>query len=83
MEKSFGIFAWIKNALSPALAGTIAALAIWHNTEAFVFKALAIVAVIAGITGGVVLAEWIRKKYGSENFIAESTPDLEKEDTKN
>lgn len=75
--------AWIKIFISPYLVGLIIGAYLWlsnENNDLMQIVALGVVAL--GIAGGIIWAERVRKKQGTQEFVSTiyRTPELEKEE---
>lgn len=78
-DKAIEIINWIKIALSPIIISLFLATIVFFYFENFWLKALAGLIVLTGLVVGIMLAEKIRKKHGTENFMAKvsASPDLD------
>lgn len=74
------IIFWLQAFISPAVFFTLLALWMYSNGEQYAVPAIVLLA--TGIITGVIVAEYIRRKYGLENFFGR-TYGTDKEDEKN
>ena len=58
-------FRWLQIFIAPVIICGIIALLTYENN-----KTIAIMALVAGIIGGIVMAELVRRKYGISNFFS-------------
>ena len=58
-------FRWLQIFIAPVIICGIIALLTYENN-----KTIAIMALVAGIIGGIVMAELVRRKYGINNFFS-------------
>lgn len=74
--------AWIKIFISPTLVGLIIGAYLWLSNENNYLMQIAALGVVAlGIAGGIIWAERVSKKQGTQEFVSTiyRTPELEKE----
>lgn len=82
-DKIVDIVAWIKIFISPTLVGLIIGTYLWLSNENNDLMQMAALGVVAlGIAGGIIWAERVRKKQGTQEFVSTiyRTPELEKEE---
>ena len=69
---------WLQVFATPALLSGIAALFTWSNN-----RTIGIALLCIGVIGGIILAEFVRRKYGLANFFSQLySNELEKKSTK-
>jgi len=79
-DKIFDIIAWIKIFLSPFIIGLVLASVIWFSNDSNLIKMASLGVAGLGIILGIIFAEKIRKKTGTQEFVSRiyRTPELEK-----
>jgi len=58
-------FRWLQIFIAPVIICSIIALLTYENN-----KTIAIILLVTGIIGGIILAELVRRKYGLSNFFS-------------
>ena len=64
-DSFINVMYWLQIFAAPTLLSGIAALFIWSNN-----RAIAIALLCIGVIVGIILAEFIRRKYGLANFFS-------------
>lgn len=79
MRVLFEIFYWLLIALCPILVVSLANILVYVYIFSSIY--LLILVELIGVILGVVLAEYIRKKYGCSSFYSKlmNTPDLDRD----
>jgi membrane protein YdbS with pleckstrin-like domain len=78
-DKIIELINWIKIFLSPFIISVVAAILLFLSSENYWLQVLSVIIIILGIILGVYFAEKIRKKQGTERFMAKiyESPDLD------
>lgn len=78
-EKVLELINWIKIFLSPFVISLIIGGLIFLSSNNIWIQSLSLLIVVLGIITGIYLAEKIRKKHGTERFMAKinESPDLD------
>jgi len=58
-------FRWLQIFIAPVIACCIIALFVYENNTI-----IAIILLVTGFIGGIILAEFVRRKYGLSNFFS-------------
>lgn len=78
-DKVIELINWVKIFLSPLIICLILGSILFLSLDHIIFHILAGIIIIAGIATGIYFAEKIRKKHGTERFMAKihESPDLD------
>lgn len=78
-DKIIELVNWIKIFLSPFIISVVIAILLFLSSENYWLQILSGIIVIIGIITGVFFAEKVRKKHGTERFMAKiyESPDLD------
>lgn len=79
LEKSIEHFNYLKIMASPTLIGAFIGIVIYINKTDNLGLTIALIVTLSGIIGGILLANWAKRKTGTTEFISRvnASPDID------